>query len=252
MKSIEITKYPYQQTSEISQLIQYKYAFMSKENKQCHTLVKCRDFLQDAVRNQLFGRKDGIYGFCYKPGIDPEIDVEQMRMLVVQWGDSDYPKFHKEMEQALLILHLFEKDAKIKPLSKVFEVKNYGKPAVVFISHKDWIMSPFLISLHTFLVRLAARGYSFSTLDDLKKCIAADTHKGGSDNDYGYLQITGKHLHRILPARQHLMFNPNAGGNRFDQGSIDEFHNHTGIVSLIKKAVYDTTLKQVIETEILK
>jgi len=68
--------------SEEYQKLGFEFAFMSANYEQCHTFVKCRDFLQDAVLWQLEGKKKSIYNFIYDPAKQPPIDLEKMRMLV--------------------------------------------------------------------------------------------------------------------------------------------------------------------------
>ena len=79
-KAIKFSPYQTLHYAEEYQVTGFHYAFMSTDGKMCHHWIKCRDFLQDALRNQLTGRSDAIYSFAYKPGKDPEVDTKTTRM----------------------------------------------------------------------------------------------------------------------------------------------------------------------------
>lgn len=235
------------QLSEIYQQTGYRFAFAGKPSdkevsEQCHIWVKCRDFLPDAVRATIINEKFSIYGFIFDPSTNPKIDLHTMRMLVYK-PDMHYDKevvleqFEDKMLAGLILLNYYEKMMGIE-LSTLCRTKtDYKKtPVYLFIGAPEWMESPFLVSLYTFLIRLGDKQIKFKHKDDLikkyeifiKKYDLGELH----DNDVGYLKTLYIPLHSILKDIKLLNKQLNAVFSNKDI-SNSSFHNLTGITSLI-------------------
>ena len=63
-----------------------EYAFISKDMKQCHPFVLCKDFLHDIVHANLNKKPVSIFGLVYKTTgwfANPSIDLECTRIALV-------------------------------------------------------------------------------------------------------------------------------------------------------------------------
>lgn len=238
---------PSNHLSEIYQQTGYRFAFAGKPNnkevsEQCHVWVKCRDFLPDAVRATIIDKKFSIYGFIFDPSTNPKLDLHSMRMLVYK-PDIHYNEeatlecFEDKMLTGLVLLNYYEKMMKIE-LSMLCRTKtDYKKtPVYLFTGASDWMKSPFLVSLYTFLIRLGDKQIKFEHEDDLieKYKILIEKYNSGKlhDNDVGYLRTLYTPLHLILKNIELLskQLNTVFSNKDIDNGS---FHNSTGITSLV-------------------
>jgi hypothetical protein len=240
------------QFSELYQSTGFKYALLSSPNsgaKQCHGWVKCRDFLNDAVRNQLTGKTDSIYGFSYNNGTNPAIDMRCTRLLVKRDVRTKNEASSVETKQMMLcalnILRCFERAGKIKPITRLFSVKS-NPDIYVFLGAADWMQSPFLISLYTFLIRLGAKKIEFTTQEELHKKLEEITKKcvENNDHDISYLKITLPYLMKIINNRSILGYIKKDGSHLMEKQPISYFHNCTGIVSLCAPQVNIPELKE--------
>jgi len=230
--------------SEIYQSTGFKYAFLSSKAdgyKQCHPWVKCRDFLNDAVRNQIAGRNDNIYGFFYTPGTNPPIDLSTMRMLVKRDVDARKQEENASentlqmMLSAIAIIHCVERYSGIKPITRLYTTAE-NSDAYLFFGSPDWVMSPFMVSLYSFLIRLGAKKIKFTNRDELdtelKKLSDQPVQYG--DNDISYLKIVYPYIYNIVRERKRLGYIKEDGTHLMAKTDISSFHNYTGIVALCK------------------
>lgn len=245
LKTTRVELYPDSgHLSEIYQSTGFKFAFLSSPEdglKMCHPWIKCRDFLNDAMRNQITGKKDQIFGFSYVPGSNPTIDTKRMRMLVkrdaAKGEENVLANTHEMMLDAFNLLRFFERREKMKPITKLEAVEGH-EGLYVFTSSSEWILSPFMISLYTFLIRLGAKKIKFKTGEELEAELKkiADMPEQYGDHDIQYLKIVYPHLSKILHRRAVLGYQKPDGKTLFETASIDTFHNYTGIVALCKPA----------------
>lgn len=243
MKKIDVSVWTKKQNlCEIYQVIGTQYAFLSPDNVQCHPWIKCRDFLHDALRCHITGKKDGIYGFTYNPGTNPPLDLKKMSLMVKREPNKDESKASentKEMiDSALDILQCVEKYSGIKPLSDIYRTTK-NEDIYVFKGSADWMGSTFMISLYTFLIRLGAKKIKFENRKELnsklkKLCAGKMVNK---DNDINYLKTVLPFIYKIAEKRKELRYVREDGKRLFDGQTINLFHNYTGIVSLAKQAV---------------
>jgi len=236
--------------NEIYQNTGMCFSFLSSPTdgtRQCHEWVKCRDYLQDAVRTTLTGNPTAIYGFRFDTS-NPPVDLKKMRMLVSRYDmnkEADVQTFKRKMGSSLVLLNHFEKHAGIA-LSKLKEADPDGqkkrKAVFLFIGSAIWMKSPFLVSMYTYLIRLGDKELEFKNAVDLKKRLKemseafSTSSKYSGDNDVDYLRTMWPHLHTVLKNRNKLFVKENGFDETFFKNiGINSFHNNGGILSLIRK-----------------
>ena len=245
--------------SEIYQKTGMLFAFVTySEEKEtyiaCHQWVKCRDFLPDAVRAFATKTPCIIYGFEYNRELNPPIDIEHMRMLVSKQvlSKEGLPDFKDTIVSATMLLNHFEKENGIA-LTKVQEISTNGskqKAIYMFTGSPVWVQSPFMVSLYTFLIRLGEKKIKFKDKKELlavfKKIV---NNKTDNDNDSMYLRKMWDKLHTVVANRNILFPKKNKLHDiNFKDYTINNFHNHTGIKSLVECSTPDKKLnKRVIE-----
>lgn len=239
-KVTEFTLYPTKNYSEEYQITGFHYAFMSADNKMCHHWVKCRDFLQDALRNQLTGRKDSIYSFNYNPGVDPKVETKKTLMLVKRVGSGDKAGFEKMMKSALKLVNHYEKVHKLTPRSKLIRTKHDGngpdQDVYLFKGPGEWSQGAVMIAIYTFLIRLGHFNPVFKNETELVKEYIRIIGDKNNSNDTKYLKTVYKNLHPALEHRvKHMFKKPgHKKGDKvlFHDSPMGNFHHHSGIVSL--------------------
>lgn len=239
---VEFEVYPRKHYSEEYQVTGIHYAFMSSDRKMCHHWIKCRDFLQDALRNQLTGRTDSIYSFRYDPVKDPKIDTETTRMLVRRAPTPDTAdkkrEFDEIMASALNLLHHYEKKYGLGEPSTLVRARNNGTDlySYLFLSPGVWSQGPVMIAIYTFLIRLGYFKPSFKDDKGLMKAYEKIVNISPKTNDTRYLATVYKKLDRALEHMDEHLFKPKCWKKgdkiRFQDDQIEAFHHHSGIVSL--------------------
>jgi len=141
---------------EIYQAIETKFAFISSEkdgNFQCCPLVKCRDFLGDAIFAQHAKKKICIYGFSYDPQKDQKICTHQTRILI------QFPKNTTKDQLNFIsrLLNCLESKTVFRGRTKWFPVKdrngNILDKTYLFTGPSLWTSHPITISLYTLILR---------------------------------------------------------------------------------------------------
>jgi hypothetical protein len=247
-KEVEVEFYPSEGgLNEIYQQTGFHFAFVSspKEgSKQCHKLVKCRDFLHDAVRAKHQGNSCSIFSFNYNANTDPAIDMRRMRMLVQKpdLKPEEAKDFEEKMRNGLKLLNHYEKMAKVS-LSKLYKVKakdkndRVKKEAWLFIGPVFWMKSPYLTSMYTYLIRLGDKKFEFtdhkSLVKDMERIMEEFKAAGKGDNDIEYLSVCKDTMDKVVKKAGQLLFR----GEKVDpildsKVGIGSYHNRGGIYSL--------------------
>jgi len=244
IEEVEFSSYPVKSYSEEYQVTGFHYAFMSANKEMCHHWVKCRDFLQDALRNQLTGRTDHIYNFSYAPGKDPKIETKKTLMLVKKTpcpaDDKAKSEFSLQMGSALALVNHYEKAHKLTPRSKLIRAKQGGLDESVYLFRGPgaWSQGAVMIAIYTFLIRLGYFKLVFKDEESLSAEYQRIMSGPDNSNDIRYLRIVHKNLHLALEHRAKHMFKPKGWkkGNKvlFHDSTIGNFHHCSGIVSLSK------------------
>lgn len=211
-----------------------EYAFVSKNSKQCCPFVLCKDFLQDAVYNQIYRTKRKIWGFCYNPKIHDPIDTEKIRLVLANSQDCD---FREKIPQVLNFINQVEDHLKI---SKT-RVRECSKPALkyrrggvfYFEGSKRWLSSPVMLSLYTLLLRI---GFVHKNGESFEKTM----EKVSSGDVFPYQEEDGCKLHdalagikKILSVGDRKIFHSEIKKN-YPRVRISILHNDMGIVGFSK------------------
>jgi len=239
---VEFSLYPTKNYAEEYQVTGFHYAFMSADSKMCHHWIKCRDFLQDALRNQLTGRSDQIYGFNYVPGTDPVVDTKTTRMLVkripMPANDKAKVEFDEMMKSALMLINYYEKKHKLTPRSKLIKANHPGTDQYVYLFQGPgaWSQGAVMIAMYTFLIRIGFFRPEFKDEESLVKEYDRIMKDKSQSNDTRYLKTVYKNLHPALEHRgKHMFKKPgHTKGDKvlFHDSKMNSFHHHSGIVSL--------------------
>ena len=240
--TVEISLYPSKSYSEEYQVTGFHYALLSPDMKMCHHWIKCRDFLQDALRNQLTGRKDQIYGFNYNPASDPPCDVDVTRIAVkrIPTPNTDALKkdFDEMMLSALGLLNYYEKKHDLGGLSVMVKAKHSGNDQYIYYFQGPgiWSQGAVMIAMYTFLIRIGHFKPQFTDEKSLRAAYESIISHSSKSNDTRYLKTVYKNLDLALEHREkHLFIKPGAKkGDKvlFHDSPMSSFHHHSGIVSL--------------------
>jgi len=219
--------------SEICQEVEMQFSFVTgpkNGRKQCHQFAKCRDFLHDAVWAYINKGECSIYRFNYKYGVNPNIDLKKMRMLVfLQKEDKN---FKVKMRRAQKILHHYENIAEW-PKSRISIVADESQ-MVLFTGSAKWVLSPTLISMYTLLIRLGDKNIKgFKTDKELQEIYKrlGNTKYCGDDNDLRYIKSCYDKLDIVVKYYKEL-FDKKIEGNYPNDIDRHSFHDHGGILSL--------------------
>ncbi len=245
---------PKNRLNEIYQQTGMHFAFVSspKDGDQvCHDWVKCRDYMPDAVRTQLTGERSQIYGFTYEKGVNPPIDLRKMRMLVSKEGlktDEQKQDFLEMMQASLRLVNYYEKLAGVS-LSRMYQVDPEGQTRyntiIMFVGPIMWMQSPFLVSMYSFLLRLGHKKIVFKNGPDLRKKLEDLSKATNRDNDQNYLKGSWDKMHLVIKKRSTLFPKKKGVHDIFWKNiHIDNFHNRTGLVALVKGNTPDNELNK--------
>jgi len=239
---VKFSLYPTKNYAEEYQVTGFHYAFMSTDNKMCHHWIKCRDFLQDALRNQLTGRADQIYSFHYQPGKDPKVDTKTTRMLVKKIpapaNDKAKQEFDEMMKASLRLINHYERVYKFTPRSTLIKATHDGTDQYVYLFKGPgiWSQGAVMIAIYTFLIRLGHFKPTFKDEASLLGEYDRIMKDPSNSNDTKYLKTVYKNLHLALEHRdKHLFKGPGwKTGDKvlFHDSQMSGFHHHSGIVSL--------------------
>ena len=252
-KVVKIKPYQNKRYAEEGQITGFHYAFISTKGEMCHHWIKCRDFLQDALRNQLTCRADAIYSFHYQPKSDPVVDTARTRMLVKRiphpTNAQNKKEFDDMMRSALKLINHYEVKYKLTPRSKFIKAEMPGDQyPYLFVGPGVWSQGPVMISIYTFLIRL---GYFKPVFKDSKSLMMAYEkimNGGQQTNDTRYLKVVHKNFDPALKHMEDHLFKPPGWkkGQKvlFHDSPMNSFHHHSGIVRLSQFGTPETKLNE--------
>lgn len=158
---------------EVPQHIDIKFSFLKQQEKSnsyeiMFPLIKCRDYLGDALFCTKNKQDIDIYGFKFT-GSKEQIDLDKVK-LFIKFGNSNLKE--KFIEN---IKHLH----KIESINKYTQTKCYNtkdiSDSLAIVGSKNWLNSIFSLSLYTFLLRVITQ--VDTTLEDLFNKYLKDTDK---------------------------------------------------------------------------
>lgn len=233
--------------------IRFSLASDTKDGtKMCIPWIKCRDFLQDTVRASITNTKMSIYGCAYDSKTQPVVDIKNTKVLAKHLT-LDAKDFKTNMLRAKKMLNLYEEYAGLK---KKTTVKHVGNNVFLFSGPSFWIKAPALISMYTFLIRLAEYPWVFTDLQSLETAFSKKAiHAGDQDlvylfYTYSEMAVVVKYASKIFNLNNDIVENY----KKFEAEPVSRIHNYGGIVSLCKKMYFDATVSKAyltaVETEI--
>jgi hypothetical protein len=212
-----------------------EFAFVSKKFAQICPFVLCKDYLQDAVFNQLYKTKKTIYGFHFTPQNGFEIDMGKTRLVIANSQDKN---LRTKIPALMDFLHQIEKLLKITKT----QVRECAKPPIKYAAggvwllegSKRWMHSPPMLSLYTMLIRV---GFSHTAGNDFWNTINGVV--GGSINAYQIedrdrLRSSIDGIKRILAEGDRKIFARDIKKNYPRGTRIQDMHDHLGICSFSK------------------
>lgn len=209
-----------------------QYSLVNKNHEQCTPLIFCKDFLQDAIHGSLHNQQASIYGFTYNPKTMPKLDMDRVRIVVVNNSDK---KFSERIPGVIDLLNQAEKRLKMKPTA-VYEVSNppkaYAKTGAYFFSGSGmWLNAPPLVSMYSLLLRV---GFSHVVGVDLLKTlrgVANGKIKQYQSSDQSQMAGALKGMERIFEKGYRKFFYIDTAKNYPKSASIGTMHGSSGIVA---------------------
>ena len=213
-----------------------EFAFVSKNKVQCCPFVLCKDFLQDAIYNQLYGTKKEIYEFCYNPAVDAPIGLDKIRLLLANSRD---PKFKTKIPICLDFINQIEKKlhiAKTTVKECAKPPKQYKRGGVFWFEGSNrWLRSPVMLSLYTLLLRV---GFCHQIGDDPLVTInnvAAGKVKSYQEGDRKKLNDSLAGILNIMKHKDLKIFHNDMKKNYPKTVCISIMHNNMGIAGYSSK-----------------
>lgn len=208
-----------------------EYALCNKNNEQCHDFVFCKDFVQDAIHAHLHGGVASIYGFTYTPKKNPDLDLDRLRLLVVNSNDA---KLGSKIPNVLNFLNQFCKKLKLKP-TYAYRVSNppskYKSGCWLIDASGMWNNAPVLVSMFTLLLRVGfVHPIDNPCMDTIKQLIDGKI-KPYQNNDKNYVQQGLKGIEDIIKLGYRKFFYIDIEKNYPKGTNIGTMHNSTGIVA---------------------
>jgi len=247
--------------AEIYQSVNMKFSFANLKGDtfvQCHKWVKCRDFLHDAVRTALTGTKSSIYGFTFEKGVNPDLDLENMTMLISKKNIKKEEDLLPSLQRSIKVINHYEEIAK-QPLSKLIKVEEDKeckyKHVWAVTGPKMWMTTPYLVSMYTFLLRIGCKKIEFKENKDITGVLEALTlGKNEKDNDDRYLASIWDKLEPIIEKHNNIIEEGENGYSKlyFEGTPIGAFHDKSGIVSTCKATTWSKEFNGTIKKLLLK
>ena len=210
-------------------------AWVSKDGSQCHEFTSCQSYLSDMVRYVRLGSWVGYEAFKYNIEDNPLIDLSTFRLCIALADPS----------RACAAINLFEKESHIR---RKTTAESTQRPSYwVFTGSRDWLSSPFTISLFNQLVRMSTcKDLDFSSKEKFEESKQKYITGYHHNSAWSYFKQVYPYIWDILPNRKEISFNKWGNFKTHDYGT---FHGY-GIVSLCSAFVVEPGLKKFIKEKI--
>jgi hypothetical protein len=214
-----------------------EFAFISSDGEQCHAFAYCKDYLQDAIFATLNKKAANIYGFTYKYGVNPPLDLEVTRLAVRHKGRKDLRELCANSGK---FIQLLDKAMGFQETQVVYSgnYKDGENEVFSFIGDKRWMHSPVLISLYSLAIRV---GLSYTKGDWRTHFEGAESYL--NKNDKRYTEQAKEALDKIIGKRIEDVFAAKIEDNYPAIADIYSLHNNSGIVAMGKNNISDTLKK---------
>jgi hypothetical protein len=217
MKTIKHIKTSKDHLNEIYQQIDLKFALVNideelQEVKPLTAIVKCRDYLSDALVTAITGTVlNRQYGFLYKPEDSEVWDISRQTNLLLQVPDKYVEIFNNNFHLINDLEEWYGWD-----ISTIEKVSGgiAGNETYLLVGDRQWSRSTFMISLYTFLLRIMCEKNESISPDIETHVTYVATLGAGSKNNAAICQSIVKSGVPIWGVIQH----------------IDEIHANTNII----------------------
>ena len=238
----------------------FSFANMTDMIEQTHPWVKCRDFLHDAVRTTLTGKKSDIYGFKYVKGINPDIPTDKTILLLSEPNITDSKSFRKILNNGIRLINHYENliGESLSTIRKVSgEPEGKHKHVWLIEGPKFWITAPYLVSLYTLLLRLGPESIKVTNKEEtMIKTFGnvVSQKRNVLTNDIKYLTTVGKYIGSIVKNHKKLTEFNEIGFSKlyYEDVGISSFHNFSGVLSLCKMSTWSKQLNLKVKEEIME
>jgi len=224
-----------------------EYALVSKDYKQCHDFIMCKDFLHDVVFSTLNNKQIGIYKFRFNPLTDPRPCLNKIRLLITNSKDK---KFAQKIPGCLDFINQIENRMKIKKSI----VRNCWRPqepyqsagVFLFEGSKRWIQAPPMLSLYSLLLRVGLSHTIGDTFEETIHKIKNGLTKTSQKYDRKWLDGIDPAFEKLFRLGDRRIFHKNIQENYPKKLIIDTVHNRLGIVGFSADILYDAIGQSVV------
>jgi hypothetical protein len=169
-KLIRITGLPNSRPSGVYSFNGMHFAFVSSpengDRKQVTSMMTCREYVNSTVRASVKGQGCSHY----KPA-NGKVDMDKLRLLIVHDGEGE---FKRRLFNGKAGLNIVEQMAGWERSTITTVVHSAYKNAWLLTGPKEWMSQPQLLSLGTWLIRLATFKLKLdvTSYDALEACLA--------------------------------------------------------------------------------
>lgn len=211
-----------------------EFALVSKNKEQCHPFIICKDWLQDAIWANLWGKTAAIYGFEHNPSLDPKVDFDNTNIVILNKQDT---KLGEKIPLILDFLNQFN-DKLGMSKTEAFVVNNVEEisypEAYLLVGDKNWEIAPPMISLYSLLIRAGACHVLGQTWIQTLESIINGSVKAYQSHDQSYLSQSIIKIKRIMEIGYEIIFYKDIKQNYPEDINMSALHNSSGIVSLAR------------------
>jgi hypothetical protein len=231
----DVIPYKFYSTNEIYQQKEVRFAF-GRENEdttitQCHTFVRCRDFLNDVIVESNYPGSISypIYDFSYDAKKYP-ISKDKTILLVKA------PKYFEFILKGTSLINEFEEKAgwNLTTIEEGFDDK---EKILVVTGPPEWMQATYLISLYSMLIRILSYGYDGLSAEEYLKKVSE-----GKDNDSGYIRTIMERkidIFSLVTNSEHILKGSNMIGEKEGEEIVPaktyNTHNNSGVQSLTRE-----------------
>jgi len=209
-----------------------EYALVSDKYQQCHQFVWCKDFLHDVVHATVNNFGFELYGFLYSPLNDPKPCLKEIRLLI---SNSKDKKLASLIPSCVDFLNQIEARIKMSKtiVRKVANPQCDRKKTGVFLfqGNSRWLMSPPMLSLYTWLIRIGLCHKIGTSFKETIKALKEKTISPYQVKDAQWIKDCEVALHKIIRLGDKKIFYRDIKMNYPESLNIDEVHNRLGILS---------------------
>jgi len=218
----------------------FQLSFVSKDLKQCHPWVLCKDFLTDAVWATMHQSRVGIYGFSYDTKIHPPISLNPV-LLMVRNTQVTEKTFAESIQNSCKFLNKIERKLKFKKAKVENVILEKKTNCWLFTLDKRWLHASPMISLLSLFMRVGLKYNPELNFNSFIRSVKHDeiqVGKNGTKNDKKYLKQSRKF--RLLILKNGIKIFKTKMKDNYPTSDIHTIHNCWGIVSASKLKQFQT------------